>query len=100
MFKSGIYDIKLKPLGNCQSNRSQATISRVAANMFREETNRLIYEYDAEQLWIEPWGPNAFRVRATKCATMPTEDWALEGQQPSMINVDISISSNSANITN
>jgi alpha-D-xyloside xylohydrolase len=68
--------------------------------MFREETNRLIYEYDAEQLWIEPWGPNAFRVRATKCATMPTEDWALEGQQPSVINVDISISSNSANITN
>jgi alpha-D-xyloside xylohydrolase len=68
--------------------------------MFREETNRLIYEYDAEQLWIEAWGPNAFRIRATKCATMPTEDWALDGQQQSVIHADISISSTSATITN
>ncbi len=41
------------------------------------EGNRLIYHYDWEQLWIEPWGENSLRVRATKLAEMPKEDWAL-----------------------
>lgn len=39
--------------------------------------NRLVYHYDAEEVWIEPWGPNALRVRATKEDRMPEEDWAL-----------------------
>ncbi len=39
--------------------------------------NRLVYRYDAEEVWIEPWGPNALRVRATKERRMPEEDWAL-----------------------
>lgn len=39
--------------------------------------NKLIYHYDAEEVWIEPWGPNALRVRATKEDQMPKEDWAL-----------------------
>lgn len=38
---------------------------------------RLIYRYDAEIMWIEPWGRDAFRVRATKQNRMPLEDWAL-----------------------
>jgi len=46
--------------------------------MFLQEGNRLIFRYDAEKLWIEPWGADAFRVRATKLAQMPTENWALE----------------------
>lgn len=45
--------------------------------MLRQENSRLIYQYDAEKLWIEPWGPNALRVRATKAASMPEQDWAL-----------------------
>lgn len=45
--------------------------------MLFEESGRLVYRFDAEQLWVEPWGPNAIRVRATKVATMPAEDWAL-----------------------
>ena len=45
--------------------------------MFSTIEGRLIFTYDAEQLWIEPWGHNAVRVRATKMATMPQEDWAL-----------------------
>ena len=44
---------------------------------FHIENNRLIYRYDAEKMWIEPWGENSLRVRSTKCADMPTEDWAL-----------------------
>lgn len=39
--------------------------------------NKLVYHYDAEEVWIEAWGPNALRVRATKESRMPEEDWAL-----------------------
>ena len=45
--------------------------------MIKQENGRLIYHYDAEELWIEPWGKNAVRVRATKNAQMPLDDWAL-----------------------
>ena len=41
------------------------------------EGNRLVRREDYEKLWIEPWGNNALRVRATCQAQMPTEDWAL-----------------------
>lgn len=46
-------------------------------NCFRKEGNKLVFRYDAEKLWIEPWGKNSFRVRSTKMAEMPQEDWAL-----------------------
>lgn len=45
--------------------------------MFRIDDNKLVYRYDAEELWIEPWGDNAFRIRSTKNHSMPMEDWAL-----------------------
>ncbi len=45
--------------------------------MFWKENDKLIYCYDAEKLWIEPWGENALRIRATKDNMMPPEDWAL-----------------------
>lgn len=45
--------------------------------MLKKEDYRLIFQYDAEKLWIEPWGENALRVRSTKNAQMPREDWAL-----------------------
>lgn len=48
--------------------------------MLTIEQNKIIFHYDAEELWIEPWGPNALRVRATKQAVMPAEDWALSGR--------------------
>jgi alpha-D-xyloside xylohydrolase len=66
--------------------------------MFDQKQNRLIYRYDAERLWIEPWGANAFRVRATKMSTMPTVDWAL--QEPAGSEVSISLSENEATVKN
>ncbi|MDO4275913.1 MAG: glycoside hydrolase family 31 protein [Eubacteriales bacterium] len=45
--------------------------------MFRKDGNRLIFQYDAEKMWIEPWGENGLRVRSTKEAEMPERDWAL-----------------------
>jgi alpha-D-xyloside xylohydrolase len=66
--------------------------------MFDKKEDRLIYRYDAEQLWVEPWGANAFRIRATKMNAMPTEDWAL--QQPAPSKVNISLSENESIIEN
>ena len=45
--------------------------------MIYQEEGKLIYRYDAEELWIEAWGENALRVRSTKDCSMPKEDWAL-----------------------
>lgn len=39
---------------------------------------KLIFHYDTEEVWIEPWGANAIRVRATKEHKMPEENWALQ----------------------
>ncbi|NGZ75008.1 glycoside hydrolase family 31 protein [Saccharibacillus alkalitolerans] len=44
--------------------------------MLYEKDNALIWEYDHESLRIEPWGANAFRVRASKDA-LRDDDWAL-----------------------
>lgn len=52
--------------------------------MFSQEPNRLTYAYDHETLTLEPWGPNALRVRATKCASMPPEPWALDEPVPAV----------------
>ncbi len=67
-------------------------------NVFRAEGSRLIREYDSEKLWIEPWGCNSFRVRATHMACMQPEDWALLPQE--VPEVKISIGRESAVITN
>jgi alpha-D-xyloside xylohydrolase len=58
--------------------------------MFSKEENRLIYTYDAETLWITPWGPNALRIRATKASTMPSENWALLDPPPTTPSIEIS----------
>ena len=63
--------------------------------MLIQQKKRIIFHYDAEELWIEPWGENAVRVRATKNAEMPSEDWALkrpeaikEAEAPAKIRVN------------
>ncbi|CAN8103514.1 unnamed protein product [Discula destructiva] len=67
--------------------------------MFNQDSTRLIYTYDHETLIVEPWGPNALRVRATKCASMPTQDWALDEPVPSLT-PQINITPDQATITN
>ena len=44
---------------------------------FFSEGSRLVFRYDREQLWIEAWGADSLRVRATKLPEMPSGDWAL-----------------------
>ena len=45
--------------------------------MLSNENNRLVFRYDAEEVWIDGWGENAVRVRATVQNEMPKENWAL-----------------------
>ncbi|KAJ4178204.1 hypothetical protein NW767_014917 [Fusarium falciforme] len=66
--------------------------------MLLRQENTLVFRYDAEELWVQPWGPNAFRVRSTKSSMMPTENWALLPAQP--VEPEIHISDDAAVITN
>ena len=66
--------------------------------MLKQEGNRLIYQFDAEKVWIEPWGANALRIRATKECRMPQEDWALSF--PVSNNASICITDQGGEITN
>lgn len=67
--------------------------------MLRQEKNRIIFHYDAEELWIEPWGKDAVRVRATKNAVMPANDWALARQEEPK-EAAVSIGENGAELKN
>lgn len=64
--------------------------------MIVSQDNRLIFRFDDEQVWIEPWGTNALRVRATRGPVMPTEDWALLPGQDQ--NAEITLTSEGATI--
>jgi len=67
--------------------------------MLYKENDRLVYRYDAEQLWIEPWGTNALRIRATKLSRMPAHDWALQ-EEPASSKSNITIGEKGASLVN
>ncbi|KAL7780897.1 glycoside hydrolase family 31 protein [Trichoderma afarasin] len=66
--------------------------------MLFSEENRLVYTYDAETLWIEPWGGNSLRIRATKLPSMSEQDWAL--QPPSSSKSSIEITESTGTVVN
>ena len=66
--------------------------------MLEIKEGKLIFHYDAEELWIEPWGPDALRIRATKEDTMPEENWALRDM--AAVNSDIAYTDQGARIVN
>jgi len=68
--------------------------------MLIKEQDCLVFKYDAEKLWIQPWGPDAFRIRATKKSEMPDEAWALQQKPPVSSEVQIAIDDASGSITN
>lgn len=67
--------------------------------MFKIEEYKLIYQYDSEKVWIEAWGKNALRIRATKENSMPEFSWALS-EPPEKTEVIIEISEQNATIIN
>jgi alpha-D-xyloside xylohydrolase len=66
--------------------------------MLFSQFGRIVYTYDAEQVWIESWGRNSIRLRATKMSTMPDENWALS--ESSHKTADISVDETSATLIN
>ena len=66
--------------------------------VFSTDGDRLIRRQEAEILWIEPWGANSLRVRATCMAGMPGEDWALLPQAGQR--AEIHVEGQTASITN
>lgn len=76
------------------------TLSQLIMFLEEKDAGRLIYRYDSEQLWVEPWGDNAVRVRATKIHTMPADDWALLGKPKTSSQSVVSISSGKAQVQN
>ena len=44
---------------------------------FTKMTNRLVWQFDTEKLWIEAWGKDALRVRCTQNSKMDDQMWAL-----------------------
>lgn len=66
--------------------------------ILRTEGIRLVREFQHETLWIEPWGENSLRVRATKNAEMHADDWAL--LEPTPTTPDITIEGSCARIVN
>ncbi len=75
--------------------------------MIKQDGNRIRYHFDAEELWIEPWGENALRIRATKCSSMPLENYALNDLDDIKINTqtdgeisNITITDDGADIAN
>lgn len=68
-------------------------------DVFQAQGNRLIRKFDAEVIWIEAWGKNSLRVRATKMPSMGQENWALS-EEPTPCTAQITIEENKAAITN
>ncbi|KAJ2986276.1 hypothetical protein NUW58_g5106 [Xylaria curta] len=66
----------------------------------KAEDNALEYRYDSELLRVQPWGPNALRVRATYEPTFPTENWALSEPLPELKDVSVSIHDDRGSIHN
>lgn len=62
------------------------------------EQNKLIYQYDDEIIWMEPFGGNSLRVRVTKMPEMPEKNWAL--LTPPETRAEISIGEESCSIKN
>ena len=53
--------------------------------MFEKNGARLVWRLKEQILWVEPWGRDSIRVRATTLVEMPLRDWSLLPQKKSLI---------------
>ncbi|MAT73330.1 MAG: family 31 glucosidase [Planctomycetaceae bacterium] len=49
----------------------------VRSGQFTASDNRLIWRLRGQTLWVEPWGDETLRVRATMLPDMPQRDWSV-----------------------
>jgi len=65
---------------------------------FSQQGQTLIWQRDGETVWIQPWGADSVRVRATRSAEMRETDWAL--LPPAAVEVDIELRDEEASLRN
>jgi alpha-D-xyloside xylohydrolase len=71
----------------------------VSRQYLSQEGDRLVRRQGGETLWVEPWGENSLRIRATRQRAIDaSQDWALEPAAPST--PQITITDDAARITN
>src|SRR5580698_7782337 len=66
--------------------------------MIEQHGSRVVSRLKDQILWVEPWGKDSIRVRATTLAEMPLRDWSL--LPPKNSPVKISVEKDSARLTN
>ncbi len=59
-------------------------------NFFTIEKTKIIWEYEGEILWLEPFGENCIRFRSTKSGKMFENDWTLLPQEESSAEIKVS----------
>lgn len=55
-------------------------MNEIRSNL-QQKGQRLVWRSKEQILWVEPWGKDAIRVRATTLAEMPLRDWSLLPQE-------------------
>lgn len=68
--------------------------------MLYAQNNKLVYSYDNETLWIEAWGENSLRIRASCYPEITEQDSALLPKNTPLTDVDIQIHASQASIRN
>ena len=53
-----------------------------APGNFTRDGHRLVWRWKEQILWVEPWGADCIRVRATVLPEMPQRDWSLLKARP------------------
>jgi alpha-D-xyloside xylohydrolase len=67
-------------------------------SFFKTQGERLVWQFDNETLWIEPWGKDSLRIRSTYLSKILVEDWAL--LPPEACAGEITINGETAEISN
>src|ERR1041385_9202338 len=71
-----------------------------SSSPLRHDAHRLLWRFKDQLLWLEPWGPDSIRVRATVLSEMPQRDWSLLPAKPSSPKFKIDAKTNSAQLIN
>jgi alpha-D-xyloside xylohydrolase len=67
-------------------------------DVFKVEGSRILWENEGEIIWLEPYGKNCLRFRATKSSIMVENDWTLLPQE--QCEVQIKVDDSKATIVN
>jgi hypothetical protein len=93
-FRGGVYALAPHGLTGYQVS---APVNEIQST-FQRNGQRLVWRSQDQMLWVEPWGGDSLRVRATTLAEMPLRDWSLLPAKKSSARV--AIEKDSARVVN